>query len=288
MSKQALGRGLGALIPGLSEEAVGEGRILKEIDIAAISPNPFQPRVDFNQETLSELAQSIIEKGILQPILVTQKANGYELVAGERRVRAAEMAGYKQIPALIMEGLSKEAIIELALIENLQRENLDPIEEAKAYERLLGECNLTQEEIAQRVGKSRSVVANSLRLLTLPPGIQNKISSGEITPGHARTLLNLADQEAQVRLAERMADEKMTVRSAEKLILKRRAARRAPELPAEAEDMQRELQQHLATKVRIHRNQKARGRIEIHFYSDLELQRLLDLLLQAFEGDGSP
>jgi len=267
---------------------VGEGRILKEIDIAAISPNPFQPRVDFNQETLSELAQSIIEKGILQPILVTQKANGYELVAGERRVRAAEMAGYKQIPALIMEGLSKEAIIELALIENLQRENLDPIEEAKAYERLLGECNLTQEEIAQRVGKSRSVVANSLRLLTLPPGIQNKISSGEITPGHARTLLNLADQEAQVRLAERMADEKMTVRSAEKLILKRRAARRAPELPAEAEDMQRELQQHLATKVRIHRNQKARGRIEIHFYSDLELQRLLDLLLQAFEGDGSP
>lgn len=275
MSKPALGRGLGALIPGLSDEAVAEGRQLKEVEISSITPNPFQPRMEFDQESLLELARSIEEKGILQPILVTVKDNGYELIAGERRVRAAEMAGYKQVPAIIMDGLSKETLIELALIENLQRENLDPIEEAKAYKRLTEECNLTQEEIAQRVGKNRSVVANSLRLLSLPAEIQNKISSGAITPGHARTLLNLADRETQLRLAEKMAQEKLTVRSAEKLVLKRRAARRSPELPASFEEVQAKLQQYLSTKVRIHRNQKGRGRIEIHFYSDAELQRVL-------------
>ncbi|HEU4437560.1 MAG TPA: ParB/RepB/Spo0J family partition protein, partial [candidate division Zixibacteria bacterium] len=224
------------------------------------------------------------EKGVLQPILVTAKDNGYELVAGERRVRAAEMAGYKQIPAIIIEGLTKEATIELALIENLQRENLDPIEEAKAYKQLVEECNLTQEQIAQRVGKNRSVVANSLRLLTLPPEIQKIISSAKITPSHARTLLNLADSGAQLQLAEKMAAEKMTVRSAEKLVLKRRGARRSPELSASAEDLQSELQRHLASKVRIHRNQKGRGRIEIHFYSDPELERLAGIILDTGAG----
>ncbi len=284
MSKQVLGRGLGALIPGISEEAVAEGRMLKEIEIASISPNPYQPRVDFNDDALLELSLSITEKGVLQPILVTQKENGYELVAGERRVRAAEMAGYKQIPAIIMEGLTKEASIELALIENLQRENLDPIEEAKAYKQLVEECNLTQEQIAQRVGKNRSVIANSLRLLALPVEIQKIISSAKITPSHARTLLNLADSGAQLHLAEKMAAEKMTVRSAEKLVLKRRAARRSPELSAAAEDLQGELQRHLATKVKIHRNQKGRGRIEIHFYSDPELERLAGVILDTGEG----
>jgi len=284
MSKQALGRGLGALIPGMAEEAVAEGRMLKEIEIASISPNPYQPRVDFNDDALLELSLSITEKGVLQPILVTAKDNGYELVAGERRVRAAEMAGYKQIPAIIMEGLTKEASIELALIENLQRENLDPIEEAKAYKQLVEECNLTQEQIAQRVGKNRSVVANSLRLLTLPPEIQKIISSAKITPSHARTLLNLADSGAQLQLAEKMAAEKMTVRSAEKLVLKRRGARRSPELSASAEDLQSELQRHLASKVRIHRNQKGRGRIEIHFYSDPELERLAGIILDTGAG----
>ncbi len=284
MAKPALGRGLGALIPGISEEAAAEGRSLKEIEISSISPNPYQPRVDFNDDALLELSLSITEKGVLQPILVTAKDNGYELVAGERRVRAAEMAGYKQIPAIIIEGLTKEASIELALIENLQRENLDPIEEAKAYKQLVEECNLTQEQIAQRVGKNRSVIANSLRLLALPPEIQKIISSAKITPSHARTLLNLADSGAQLQLAEKMAAEKMTVRSAEKLVLKRRAARRAPELSASAEDLQGELQRHLATKVKIHRNQKGRGRIEIHFYSDPELERLAGIILDTGEG----
>ena len=284
MSKQALGRGLGALIPDMAEEAVAEGRMLKEIEIASISPNPYQPRVDFNDDALLELSLSITEKGVLQPILVTAKDNGYKLVAGERRVRAAEMAGYKQIPAIIMEGLTKEASIELALIENLQRENLDPIEEAKAYKQLVEECKLTQEQIAQRVGKNRSVVANSLRLLTLPPEIQKIISSAKITPSHARTLLNLADSGAQLQLAEKMAAEKMTVRSAEKLVPKRRGARRSPELSAAAEDLQSELQRHLASKVRIHRNQKGRGRIEIHFYSDPELERLAGIILDTGAG----
>ncbi len=284
MAKPVLGRGLGALIPGVSEEAVAEGRTLKKIEISSVSPNPYQPRVDFNDDALLELSLSISEKGVLQPILVTAKDNGYELIAGERRVRAAEMAGYKQIPAIIMEGITKEATIELALIENLQRENLDPIEEAKAYKQLAEECNLTQEQIAQRVGKNRSVIANSLRLLTLPPEIQKIISSAKITPSHARTLLNLADQGAQLQLAEKMAAEKMTVRSAEKLVLKRRAARRAPELSASAEDLQGELQRHLATKVKIHRNQKGRGRIEIHFYSDPELERLAGIILDTGEG----
>lgn len=284
MSKQALGRGLGALIPGISEEAVAEGHMLKEIEIANISPNPFQPRIDFNDDALLELSLSIAEKGILQPILVTPKDNGYELVAGERRVQAAEMAGYKQIPAIILEGLTKEAKIELALIENLQREDLDPIEEARAYQRLSEECNLTQEEVAKRVGKNRSVIANSLRLLTLPEDVQKIVSSARITPSHARTLLNLADQGAQMQLAEKMAAEKMTVRSAEKLVLKRRAARRAPGLSAAAEDLQSELQRHLATKVKLHRNQKGRGRIEIHFYSDPELERVVGVILDKGEG----
>jgi ParB family transcriptional regulator, chromosome partitioning protein len=284
MSKQALGRGLGALIPGISEEAVAEGHILKEIEITSISPNPNQPRVDFNDDALLELSLSITEKGVLQPILVTSKGNGYELVAGERRVRAAEMAGFKQIPAIIIEGLTKEASIELALIENLQRENLDPIEEARAYKQLVEECNLTQEQIAQRVGKNRSVIANSLRLLALPVEIQKIISSAKITPSHARTLLNLADSGAQLQLAEKMAAEKMTVRSAEKLVLKRRAARRSPELSAAAEDLQSELQRHLATKVKVHRNQKGRGRIEIHFFSDAELERLTGIILDTGAG----
>ncbi len=284
MAKPALGRGLGALIPGVAEETVVQGHTLKEIEISNISPNPYQPRVDFNDDALLELSLSITEKGVLQPILVTAKDTGYELVAGERRVRAAEMAGYKLIPAIILEGLNKEATIEFALIENLQRENLDPIEEAKAYKQLLEECNLTQEQVAQRVGKNRSVIANSLRLLTLPPEIQKIISSAKITPSHARTLLNLADSGAQLQLAEKMAAEKMTVRSAEKLVLKRRSARRSPELSASAEDLQSELQRHLATKVKIHRNQKGLGRIEIQFYSDAELERLAGIILDTGAG----
>jgi len=283
MTKPALGRGLGALIPGLSEETAVESSSLKEIEISQVSPNPYQPRSEFDQETLNELAQSIIEKGVIQPILVTPKGVGFELVAGERRLRAAEMAGLKLIPSIILEGLSKEAIIEVALIENLQRENLDPIDEARGYKRLIDECSLTQETVAQKVGKNRSVVANSLRLLTLPVEIQKKISSGEITPGHARTLINVADPEAQMRLAEKMAGEKMTVRSAEKLVLKRRAAKRAPELPAEVEELQARLQQHFATRVRVNRNRRGRGRIEVHFYSDLELQRVLDIFMEMVE-----
>ncbi|MCI0596495.1 MAG: ParB/RepB/Spo0J family partition protein [candidate division Zixibacteria bacterium] len=284
MVKPALGKGLGALIPGVAEETVGEGGALKEIDIDSISANPYQPRAEFNVDSLNDLALSISQKGILQPILVTPKDSGYELVAGERRVKAAEMAGYKKIPAIIMEGLTKEAKIELALIENLQREDLDPIEEARAYRRLVDECNLTQEEIGKRVGRDRSVIANSLRLLTLPEDVQRIISSARITPSHARTLLNLADSDTQLRLAEKMAVEKMTVRSAEKLVFKRRAARRAPEPSAAAEDLQRELQQHLATKVKVFRNQKGRGRIEIHFFSDMELERVAGIILDTGEG----
>ncbi|MCI0404947.1 MAG: ParB/RepB/Spo0J family partition protein [candidate division Zixibacteria bacterium] len=284
MVKPALGKGLGALIPGVAEETVGEGGALKEIDIDSISANPYQPRAEFNVDSLNDLALSISQKGILQPILVTPKDGGYELVAGERRVKAAEMAGYKKIPAIIMEGLTKEAKIELALIENLQREDLDPIEEARAYRRLVDECNLTQEEIGKRVGRDRSVIANSLRLLTLPEDVQRIISSARITPSHARTLLNLADSDTQLRLAEKMAVEKMTVRSAEKLVFKRRAARRAPEPSAAAEDLQRELQQHLATKVKVFRNQKGRGRIEIHFFSDMELERVAGIILDTGEG----
>lgn len=284
MAKPALGRGLGALIPGISEEAAAEGRTLKEIDIDSISKNPYQPRGNFDGESLQELADSIIEKGILQPILVTPKDNGYELVAGERRAQAAKMAGYKQIPAIILDGLSKEAKIELALIENLQREDLDPIDTAIAYRQLMEECNLTQEEVAKRVGKNRSVVANMLRLLALPQQVQARISLGEISPSHARALLNLADPEAQKQLAAKFASEKTTVRSAEKLVLKRRSAGRSPEISAAAEDLQAEMQRHLASKVRIHRNQKGRGRIEIHFFSDAELERLAGIILDTGEG----
>ena len=284
MTKPALGRGLGALIPGLSEEAMAEGRMLKEIDIKSISPNPYQPRSDFHPDSIRELADSITEKGILQPILVTSKDNGYQLIAGERRVQAAKMADYKLIPAIILEGLSKEGMIELALIENLQREDLDPIDTATAYQRLMEECPLTQEEVAKRVGKSRSTVANFLRLLSLPPKVQGMISLGELSPGHVRVILNLADPEAQVRLAEKMAAEKTTVRTAEKLVLKRRGARRVPQLSASAEDLQRELQQHLATKVKVFRNQKGLGRIEIHFFSDMELERLAGIILDTGEG----
>ncbi len=282
MSKaRGLGRGLGALIPEL-EEAESEGRL--EIPIADIRANPFQPRRDFDADRLRELADSIREHGVLQPVLVRQVSGGYELVAGERRLRAAEAAGLSKIPAVVGD-YPDDAMMEIALVENLQREDLNPMEEAEAYRRLMDEFHLTQEEIAQKIGKSRSAIANTLRLLHLPAKVRDDLRAGKATEGHARAILGLKTEEEQVKAWDEIASGGLSVREAEELIrnkstrsvsretTKTGPSRRDPEIEA-AEDR---IRRALGTKVTIHQTGKG-GRIEIEFYSGEELDRLLEAI----------
>ena len=218
MSKaRGLGRGLGALIPEL-EVAESEGRL--EIPIGQIRANPFQPRREFDPIKLGELAESIREHGVLQPVLLRRMEGGYELVAGERRMRAAEMAGLAKIPAVIGD-FADSAMMEIALVENLQREDLNPIEEAEAYRRLLDEFGLTQEEVAQKVGKSRPAIANTLRLLNLPAPVREDLSAGRTTVGHARAILGLKSEGEQLDAWKDVVSSVMSVRETEELVRRR-------------------------------------------------------------------
>lgn len=271
MGKRGLGRGLNALIP--------DAEVEKEpvaLPIAQIEPNPFQPRRHFDQQALAELAQSIAEHGLLQPIVVRSAPGGYQLVAGERRLRATKLAGKAEIQAIILE-LSDRQLAELALIENLQREDLNPLEEAQAYRRLIDEFNLTQETLAHRLGKSRSAIANTLRLLNLAPEVQEMLARGELTAGHARTLLTLPAQE-QVAAAGTIADSGMTVRAAEKKrgqTKKRPRPRLDPNLTA----VQEQLMEYLGTKVEVEHSQNG-GKIVIEFYSQADAQRVLTKIVE--------
>lgn len=281
--RRGLGRGLGSLLP-TSTEASLDARL---VAIDAIRPNPFQPRTEMDEAALAELTESIRTHGVLEPVIVRPADNGYELVVGERRWRAAQRAGLREIPAVVRAMTDQEAAV-VALVENLQREDLNPIEEAKAFKRLL-ELNMTQEEVAAQVGRSRSAVANSLRLLTLPESVQALISSGELSVGHAKVLLGVTNPVQRQAVLQRVLSEQLTVRQTEELVRglaagpdkppRRRVAAsgRAPRDPVWL-DFEERLSEALGTKVKVQPQGKG-GRIVIEFYDQEDIGRLLELIV---------
>nr|HID57728.1 ParB/RepB/Spo0J family partition protein [Desulfobacterales bacterium] len=280
--RQVLGRGLDSLIPDTDWE-VEEKKPVFYCDVDAIRPNPLQPRRNFSEDELNRLAESIKEKGIIQPLVVRTSGSGYELIVGERRWRAARLAGVKEVPVILRE-VSDAELLETALIENLQREDLNPIEEAEAYSHLMEEFGLTQDQIARLVGKDRSTIANILRLRNLPQSIQNDIMDGKISMGHARAILGAEDTTQQIKVWRTVVSQRLSVRATETLVKNLKSEKRAISkavLPS-SEDMffnnlERELTQHLGNRVRIHRRGK-RGRLEIEFYGNDDLERLIALL----------
>jgi len=278
LSKRGLGRGLEALIPIIdkSEENI------QEIEVERIVANDKQPRKSFDESKLDELAESMKQHGVLQPVILRKKGNLYELVAGERRWRAAAKAGIEKIPAIIKE-LSDAEVMEIALIENLQREDLNPLEEAMAYKTLMDDFGLTQEELSKRVGKSRSQIANTVRLLNLDGEIQNLISQNKLTAGHARALLSIQDNVTRLKLAKKINQEALSVRQTEQLVKKitkenKKEEDKGPkEINPVINDITEKLQRFLGTKVKIKGNEK-KGKIEIEYYSGEELERILDLI----------
>lgn len=285
MARQALGKGLGALIPSNLQnlDPATAGGSPKELPIAEIRPNPFQPRTVFKADELKALADSIREQGVLQPVLVVKaKDAGYLLISGERRLRAAQSLGWQRIPALIKAAATDQELAEWAIIENVQRDDLNPLEEARAYKRLVDEFQLTQEDVAKKVGKERSTVANSLRLLKLPAEVQGLLEKGELQMGHARALLAIDSAEAQKALGGRAAREGWSVRAVEQAAQERsggsktrKAGKRAANVELGA--LEEKLRRKLGTKVKLLPAAKG-GRIEIHYYSAEELERLIDLL----------
>ena len=279
MQKRGLGKGLSALIPDNSV-LIG-GRTIVNIDINKVSPNPRQPRAEFPQESLAELAESIKAQGIVQPILARPRNGKYELVAGERRLRAAKKAGLTIIPAIIKD-FSDEESLELALVENLQREDLNPMDEAEAYMKLSNEFHLSQADIAKKVGKDRSTIANMMRLLELPREIQVSIRRTQISVGHARPILALPADSERIALWKEIIRNNLTVRDVEQIVHGgassiRRSKKRKPTKNEELIDLTELLTTHLGTKVRIHGSTK-KGKIEIDYYSQEDLERIIELL----------
>jgi ParB family chromosome partitioning protein len=260
----------------LSEQVSYTDSSIQEIEIAKVVPNPFQPRKVFNQEALQELANSIKEHGVIQPIVVTQTREGYELVVGERRFRASQLAGLQKIPAIVKQTLQDQTKLEVALIENIQRQELNAIEEAQAFQRLIDKFNLTQEQVAQKVGKSRPSVANTLRLLNLPAEIQRAIVEGKISEGHGRAILSLPDIEKQLLMYKQVLEQGLNVRQVEakvrELVQRRKmdAAMPDPKLIA----IESELRGKLGTQVKIQRQGRG-GKITIEFFSDEDLNEII-------------
>ncbi len=287
MSKRGLGRGLDALIAAGS---VDENENITEIEIAYIAPNKYQPRRHFDEEALAELAESIRQYGVIQPVVVRKTMSGYELAAGERRWRAARMAGLKVIPAVVRD-YSDSEMTEIALVENIQRRDLNPMEEANAYKQLMEQFGLTQEEVAKKIGRSRSLIANTIRLLQLHPLIQEHVSRGTLSMGQAKPLLAIEDAEAQLEAANTIIDQGLTARDAEELthkILQRKTGRNRKNpargnkesqefFLAETEDRLKML---FGTPVKIKQG-KMKGRIEIEFCSGEDLERILDVMMPA-------
>jgi ParB family chromosome partitioning protein len=277
--RKALGKGLSALIPEANHIEEGEGRFF-QCPIEAIEPNPYQPRQDFSDAELDDMAQSIREKGILAPLLVSKAESGYQLIAGERRWRAAQRAALTHIPVVIKEATPSESL-ELALIENIHRKDLNPIEEALAYSKLLEDTGITQDALAKRVGKDRSTITNLLRLLKLPLPIQKDVIDGHLSMGHARVIAGLDNVEKQMALRDLIKNKALSVRKLEALAKKEAAPRRVKKgiSPKDAylQSLAEDLKRSLGTKVDIMRRGKE-GRIVVHFYSDEELDRLLDIL----------
>jgi ParB family transcriptional regulator, chromosome partitioning protein len=281
MERRALGKGLSALIP----EKTVEGEVHKEeivyVQSGQIKPNPFQPREDFDQTSIEELSQSIKEKGVIQPLLVRRRGDNYELIAGERRFRAANMLGLKEIPVIVRD-VSDQDSLELALIENIQREGLNPIEEAHAYQHLIDKFKVTQEKISEVMGKARVTITNTLRLLKLPHEIQQEMKKGRISFAHGRALLEVEDTNLQRKLVQDIITKGLSVRELESLIksnrpklIKRKIGQGQRE-PLVA-ILEEQLQHALATKVRISKRQK-RGHINIDFYSQEDLERIVNVI----------
>lgn len=292
MAARGLGKGLDALIPVSGEpkgnkKTGGEGGKEKGpetlVKITMVEPNREQPRKTFDEEALNELAESIRQFGLLQPILVQDRKDHYEIIAGERRWRAAKIAGLKEVPVII-KNLTEQEIVEISLIENIQRENLNPIEEALAYKKLLNEFHLKQEEVAERVSKSRTAVTNSMRLLKLQDEVQKMVVDEEITTGHARALLGIEDGEQQIACAKKIVDEKLSVRDVEKLVknmnkpAKEKKETKENKVNFIYQDIGEKLKRFFGTKVSVTGKENGAGKIEIEFYSNEDLERILDIL----------
>ncbi|MBQ1172285.1 MAG: ParB/RepB/Spo0J family partition protein [Lachnospiraceae bacterium] len=290
---RGLGKGLDSLIPvgnadgkgkiGINSVPVSEEKPDKMVKITMVEPNRDQPRHKFDEEALNELADSIKQYGIISPIIVQDRKDHYEIIAGERRWRAAKIAGLKEIPVII-KNFTEQEIVEISLIENIQRENLNPIEEALAYKRLLTEFNLKQEEVAQRVSKSRTAVTNSMRLLKLAEEVQQMIIDESLTTGHARALITIEDESQQIEIAKKVVNEKLSVRDIEKLVKDlnkpKKEKKESKQLKNDFiyQDIEEKLKQSLGTKVAVSAKEDGSGKIEIDFYSSEELDRILDLL----------
>lgn len=269
--------------PEKKEEDSDIGKELM-VKVTSIEPNREQPRKDFNEEAMGELAESMKVYGVLQPLLVQKKGDYYEIIAGERRWRAAKLAGLKEVPVVIRE-YTKQQTMEIALIENVQREDLNPIEEARAYQRLIQEFELKQEEIAARVGKSRVTVTNSMRLLKLDERVQEMLIQNQITGGHARALLTVEDGELQYKLAGKIIAENLSVREIEKIVKSLSKKKNPKEKNVEDEslalifrDLEERMKSAMGTKVSINRKDKNKGRVEIEYYSESELERIVELI----------
>jgi ParB family chromosome partitioning protein len=283
MKKRALGKGLNALIPKVEDIIEDEKKkAVQEIPLDQVQPNPYQPRHQFNSKTIQQMAESIKTKGLLQPIVVRRVDDRFQLVSGERRLRAARIAELERIPALIVEATDNE-VLEFALIENLQREDLNPIDEANAYKTLVQHFKLTQDEVAKRVGKERSSVANTLRLLSLPVEMQKDVEEERLTPGHARAILSLDNLSQQRQLRSLILARELSVREAERearriaegrRAKKGRVAQRDPHLA----QLEEQLLARLGTKVRITPKSKTKGKIEIHYSSLEEISRILAII----------
>ncbi|BFK21695.1 ParB/RepB/Spo0J family partition protein [Mediterraneibacter glycyrrhizinilyticus] len=305
VKRNGLGKGLDSLIPDKTSKTVKNGTSgstqkkekkisdkladIKEspsgevfLKVNEVEPNRDQPRKEFDEDALLELADSIKQYGVLQPLIVQKKAGYYEIIAGERRWRAAKLAGVKEIPVIIKEYTEQE-IVEISLIENIQRENLNPIEEAMAFKRLLEEFQLKQDEVAERVSKSRTAVTNSMRLLKLSDKVQQMIIDDMISTGHARALLAIEDPEQQYLLANKIFDEKLSVRETEKLVKSLKTPKKEIKKPSEHtfvyKDIAEKMKNVMGTKVNINAKANGKGRIEIEYYSEEELERLYDMIM---------
>ena len=289
--RSVLGRGLSALIPKSTAREVsvspGEVRedsggigVIASVDLDKVHPNPYQPRSDFDTESLEELSRSILEKGVIQPVTVRRVDGEYQLISGERRLRAAQHAGLAKIPAYIIELHDEGELLELALIENIQRDELNAIEIAHAYRRLIDERDLTQDDIAQKVGKDRATVSNFLRLLKLPEKIKDGLRRGLISMGHARALISVADERLQLRLYKRIVETGLSVRRIEELIKGTAPSRKRSRHPStpEFQSLEDKLRVALGTKVKIRGKKGGSGEIVVEYYSHDDLDRLLDLL----------
>jgi ParB family chromosome partitioning protein len=285
-ARRALGRGLSNLIPTGDDQKKPENGI-EEIEIGALLTNPFQPRQIFNEEEIRELAESIKSQGLLQPVVVRRKGVNFEIISGERRVRAIKSLGETHVPCIIKENISDTKMLEMALVENIQRENLNDIEVAHSYQRLLQQCGLSHQELSERVGRSRSLITNTLRLLKLPEHIQEMVATNAITSGHARALVSIEDVKVRDVIAQKIVSDGLSVRDVEKLVQggeKRKGKAQAHGTSHSSSDpdtlaQQERLRYRFGTDVRIVTQNDETGKIEIHFFSREDLNRVLGILL---------